>query len=169
MKKEFRRFWKWYKDEIPEVISYSGKTEENLEELLAKDYFNMGKKLTGTKRVLMKKQLVWLIESMRYRKNPGKTMNELGEIIVQMIIASNKFSKKGKEARELYEKYLSSESEEYSTDESNKDQDNSERTSWYKETLIEIIMKHNLDCEMGIESETRDGSCQRCFPIPEEI
>src|SRR5437764_12761112 len=34
---------------------------------------------------------------------------------------------------------------------------------------MEIIMKHNLDCEMGIESKTRDGSCQRCFPIPEGI
>ena len=169
MKKEFRRFWKWYKDEIPEVISYSGKTEENLEELLAKDYFDIGKRLTGTEKALMKKQLVWLIESMRYEKNPGKTMNELGEIIVQMIIASDKFLKKGKEARELYGEYLSSESEGYSTDGSSKERDNSERTSWYKETLMEIIMKHNLDCEMGIESKTRDGSCQRCFPIPEGI
>src|SRR6266516_4536756 len=34
---------------------------------------------------------------------------------------------------------------------------------------MEIIMKHNLDCKMGIESKTRDGSCQRCFPIPEGI
>src|SRR5437763_1428123 len=106
---------------------------------------------------------------MRYRKSPGKTMNELGEIIVQMIIASNKFSKKRKEARELYGEYLSSESEGYSTDGSNKEQDNSERIRWYEETLIEVIMKHNLECEMGIESKTRDGSCQRCFPIPEGI
>src|SRR5437588_9892346 len=149
MKKEFRRFWKWYKDEIPEVTSYSGKTEENLEELLVKDYFDIGKKLTGTEKALMKKQLVWLIESMKDGKSPGKTMNELGEIIVQMIIASDKFSKKGKEARELYGEYLSSESEGYSTDGSNRD--NSERTSWYKKTLIEVIMRHNLDCEMGIE------------------
>src|SRR6266516_714994 len=34
---------------------------------------------------------------------------------------------------------------------------------------MEIIMKHNLNCEMGIESKTRDGSYQRCFPIPEGI
>src|SRR5256885_3082743 len=169
MKKEFRRFWKWYNDEIPEVTSYSRKTEENLEELLAKDYFDIGKRLTGTEKALMKKQLVWLIESMRYGKNPGKTINELGEIIVQMIIASNKFLKKGKEARELYREYLSSESEGYSTDGSNKEQDNLERTRWYEKTLIEVIMRHNLDCEMGIESKTRDGLCQRCFPIPEEI
>src|SRR5437764_160093 len=111
----------------------------------------------------MKKQLVWLIESMRYGKSPGKTMNELGEIIVQMIIASNKFSKKGKEARELYGEYLSSESEGYSTDESNKEQDNSERTSWYEKTLIKVIMRHNLDCEMGIESKkrTRKRKCRK--------
>ena len=99
MKKEFRKFWKWYKDEIPEVISYNGKTEENLEELLAKDYFDIGKKLTGTEKALIKKQLVWLIESMKYGKNPGKTMNKLGEIIVQMIIASNKFLKKRKRSK----------------------------------------------------------------------
>src|SRR5438067_762051 len=30
-------------------------------------------------------------------------------------------------------------------------------------------MKHNLDCEMGIESKTRDRSCQKCFLIPEGI
>src|SRR5256885_14524136 len=86
MKKEFRRFWKWYKDEISEVISYSGKTEENLEELLVKDYFDTEKKLTDTEKALIKKQLVCLIESMRYEKSPEKTMNELGKIIVQMII-----------------------------------------------------------------------------------
>src|SRR6266487_2803123 len=71
MKKEFRRFWKWYKDEISEVTSYSEKTEENLEELLAKDYFDTGKTLIGTEKALMKKQLVWLIESMRYGKSSG--------------------------------------------------------------------------------------------------
>src|SRR5256885_1650261 len=27
MRKEFKRFWKWYREEIPEVRSYSGKTE----------------------------------------------------------------------------------------------------------------------------------------------
>ena len=69
MKKEFRRFWKWYKDEIPEVTSYSGKTEENLEELLAKDYFDTGKKLTGTEKALMKKQLVWHEIWKKSRKN----------------------------------------------------------------------------------------------------
>src|SRR5437764_6736999 len=88
-----------------------------------------------------------------------KKMNELGEIIVQMVIASDKFLKKGKEARELYGEYLSSESEGYSTDGSNKEQDNLERTSWYEKTLIEVIMRHNLDCEMGIGSKTRNRSC----------
>src|SRR5437764_7651923 len=34
---------------------------------------------------------------------------------------------------------------------------------------MEIIMKHNLDCEMGIKSKTRERSCQRGFPIPEGI
>src|SRR2546430_12322192 len=30
-------------------------------------------------------------------------------------------------------------------------------------------MKHNQDCEMGRNSETRDMSCRKCFPIREEI
>src|SRR5437763_17173450 len=86
-----------------------------------------------------------------------------------MVVASKKFTKKRKEARNLYEEYLSSESDGYSTDGSNKEQDNSERTRWYEETLIEVIMKHNLDCELEMESKTRDRSCQRCFLIPEGI
>src|SRR2546429_7487329 len=69
MKKVFRRFWKWYKNEIPEVTSYSGKTEENLEELLAKDYFDRRKKLTGTEKALLKKQLVWHEIWKKSRKN----------------------------------------------------------------------------------------------------
>ena len=38
IRKEFRRFWKWYKDEIPEVISYSRKTEESFEELMDENF-----------------------------------------------------------------------------------------------------------------------------------
>ena len=38
MRKEFKRFWKWYKEEIPEVRSYSGETEENFEELMKEDF-----------------------------------------------------------------------------------------------------------------------------------
>src|SRR5439155_5140537 len=30
-------------------------------------------------------------------------------------------------------------------------------------------MKHNQDCEMKIDSETRDMSCRKCFSIQEEI
>ena len=46
MRKEFKRFWKWYKEEIPEVRSYSGKTEENFEELMKEDF--SVKERTGT-------------------------------------------------------------------------------------------------------------------------
>ena len=124
---------------------------------------------TGTEKARMKKRLVWLITSMRYERSPDKTLSELGELICQMVVASEKFTKKRKEARNLYEEYLGSESEGYSTEGSNREQDDSERTRWYEETLTKVIMKHNLDCELGIESKTRDGSCQRCFLIPEEI
>src|SRR6266487_2911012 len=167
MKKEFRRFWKWYREEVPEVTSYSRKTEESFEELMDENFHAVER--TGTEKARMKKRLVWLITSMRYERSPDKTLSELGELICQMVVASEKFTKKRKEARNLYEEYLSSESEGYSTDGSNREQDDSERTRWYEETLTKVIMKHNLDCELGIESKTRDGSCQRYFPIPEEI
>src|SRR2546429_1310992 len=85
-----------------------------------------------------------------------------------MVVASKKFTKKRKEARNLYEEYLSSESEGYSTDSSGKEKRNTERTLWY-ENQREIIMKHNQDCEMGRNSETRDMSCRKCFSIREEI
>ena len=167
MKKEFRRFWKWYKEEVPEVTSYSGKTEESFEELMNENFHAVER--TGTEKARMKKRLVWLITSMRYERSPDKTLNGLGELICRMVVASKKFTKKRKEARNLYEEYLSSELEGYSTDGSNREQDDSERTRWYEETLTKVIMKHNLDCEMGIENKTRDGSCQRCFSIPEGI
>src|SRR2546423_273384 len=85
-----------------------------------------------------------------------------------MVVASKKFTKKRKETRNLYEEYLSSESEGYSTDSSGKEKRDTERTLWY-ENQKEIIMKHNQDCEMGRDSETRDMSCRKCFPIREEI
>src|SRR2546423_15149779 len=116
----------------------------------------------------MKKRLVWLITSMRYERSPSKTLSELGELICQMVIASKKFTRKRKEARNLYEEYLSSESEGYSTNSSGKERGDAERTLWY-ENQREIIMKHNQDCEIGRDSETRDMSCRKCFPIREEI
>src|SRR4051794_16762710 len=81
IRKEFRRFWKWYKDEVPEVISYSGKTED-------KNFSTTER--TGTEKARMKKRLVWLIASMRYEKSPSKTLDELGELICQMVLASKK-------------------------------------------------------------------------------
>src|SRR2546429_4504907 len=116
----------------------------------------------------MKKRLVWLITSMRYERSPSKTLNELGELICQMVVASKKFTRKRKEARNLYEEYLSSESEGYSTNGSGKEKGDTERTLWY-ENQREIIMKHNQDCEMGRDNETRDMSCRKCFSIQEEI
>src|SRR2546429_4070319 len=166
MKKEFRRFWKWYREEVPEVTSYSEKTEESFEELMDEDFHAIER--TDTERARMKKRLVWLIASMRYERSPSKMLNKLGELICQMVVTSKKFTKKRKEARNLYEEYLSSESEEYSTDSSGKEKGDTERTLWY-ENQREIIMRHNQDCEMGRDSETRDMSCRKCFPIREEI
>ena len=166
MKKEFRRFWKWYREEVPEVTSYSEKTEESFEELMNENFHAVEQ--TGTERARMKKRLVWLITSMRYERNPSKTLNELEKLICQMVVTSKKFTRKRKEARNLYEEYLSSESEGYSTDSSGKEKGDTERTLWY-ENQREIIMKHNQDCEMGRDSETRDMSCRKCFSIREEI
>src|SRR3954452_22438945 len=166
MKKKFRRFWKWYREKVLEVTSYSRKTEESFEELMNEDFYAVER--TGTERARMKKRLVWLITSMRYERSLSKMLNELGELICQMIVASKKFTRKRKEARNLYEEYLSSESEGYSTNGSGKEKGDTERTLWY-ENQREIIMKHNQDCEMGRDSETKDMSCRKCFSIREEI
>src|SRR5688572_16582223 len=133
IKKEFKRFWKWYKIEIPGVTSFSGKTEENFEELMNEDFGI--KNPTGTEKARMKNKLVRLIESMRYERSPQKTLNEIGEMICGMIIASNKFIKRGREARGLYAEYHSSGSEGYNTDDSTIEKDD---TLWYKIRLGDI-------------------------------
>ena len=114
MRKEFKRFWKWYKEEIPEVRSYSGKTEENFEELMKEDF--SVKERTGTEKAKIRYRLIWLIESMRYDKSPEKMTKEIIETVLGMIAASNKFTKKGKAARDLYREYLTSGTEGYNTD-----------------------------------------------------
>src|SRR5213595_343760 len=113
-RKEFKRFWKWYKEEIPEVRSYSGKTEENFEELMKEDF--SVKECMGTEKAKIRYRLIWLIESMRYDKSPKKMTKEIIETVLGMIAASNKFTKKGKAARDLYKKYLTSGTEGYNTD-----------------------------------------------------
>src|SRR4051794_30301487 len=85
-----------------------------------------------------------------------------------MVVISKKFTRKRKEARNLYEEYLSSESEGYSTNSSGKEKGDTERTLWY-ENQREIIMKHNQDYKMGRDNKTRDMSCKKCFSIREEI
>src|SRR5437763_4047289 len=92
MKKEFRRFWKWYKEEVPEVTSYSRKTEESFEELMDENFHAVER--TGTEKARMKKRLVWLITSMRYERSLSKTLNELEELICKMVVASKKFTKR---------------------------------------------------------------------------
>src|SRR3954451_6371448 len=166
MKKEFRRFWKWYREEVPEVTSYSGKTEECFEELMDENFHAVER--TGTERARMKKRLVWLITSMRYERSPSKTLNKLGELICQMVVASKKFTKKGKVTRNLFEIYISSESGGYSTDSSSKEKEDTERTLWY-ENQRKIIIQYNQDCEMGRDSEIKDMSCRKYFSIREEI
>ena len=54
---------------------------------------------TGTEKARMKKRLVWLITSMRYERSLDKTLNELGELICQMVVASEKFTKKEKRSK----------------------------------------------------------------------
>src|SRR6266480_7938594 len=117
MRKEFKRFWKWYKEEIPEVRSHSGKTEENFEELMKEDF--SVKERTGTEKAKIRYRIIWLIESMRYDKSPEKMMREIIETVLDMIAASNKFTKKGKAARELYREYLTSEAGKLQQDEEN--------------------------------------------------
>src|SRR3954453_23993851 len=98
---------------------------------------------------------------MRYRRSLSKILNKLGELICQMVVTSKKFTRRRKEGRNLYEEYLTSESDGYSMDSSGKDKGDTEKTLWY-ENQREIIMKYNQDCEMGRDSETRDMSCRKC-------
>jgi hypothetical protein len=162
MKKEFRRFWKWYRNEIPEVKSYSRKAEENFEELMNEDF--SVKIRTGTERAKLGKRLVWLMESMRYERSPKEETKDIGEMILRMIVASNKFTKRGKEAKDLYE-CLTGESEGYSTDNSLGDEHD---TSWYKQQK-EMIAKHYQDCGVEKDSDVRDVSCRQCYPVGDEI
>src|SRR5213082_3551826 len=114
MRKQFKRFWKWYKKEIPKVRSYIGKTEENFEELIKEDF--SVKERTGTEKAKIRYRLIWLIESMRYDKSPEKMTKEIIEKVLGMITAINKITKKGKAARDLYREYLTSGTEGYNTD-----------------------------------------------------
>src|SRR6266487_2725690 len=102
MRKEFRRFWKWYREEVLEVTSYSGKTEESFEELMDENFHAVER--TDMEKARMKKRLVWLITSMRYERSPNKTLSELGELICQMVVASEKFTKKKEKRQEIFMK-----------------------------------------------------------------
>src|SRR5436190_6595930 len=53
---------------------------------------------------------------MRYDKSPEKITKEIIETVLGMIAASNKFTKKGKAARNLYREYLTSETKGSSMD-----------------------------------------------------
>ena len=99
IRKEFRRFWKWYKDEVLEVISYSRKTEESFKELIDENFCIIER--IGTEKARMKKRLVWLIASMRYRRSPSKTLDKLGELICQIVVASKKVHKKEKRSKKF--------------------------------------------------------------------
>src|SRR5437667_5540632 len=74
------------------------------------------KERTGTEKAKIRYRLIWLIESMRYDKSPEKMTKEILETVLEMIAASNKFTKKGKAARDLYREYLTSGTEGYNTD-----------------------------------------------------
>src|SRR3989440_318499 len=74
------------------------------------------KERTGTEKAKIRNKLILLIESMRYDKSPEKMRKEIIETVLGMIAASNKFTKKGKAARDLYREYLTSGAEGYSTD-----------------------------------------------------
>src|SRR6266480_5742620 len=93
------------------------KKEENFEELMKEDF--SVKERTGTEKAKIRYRLIWLIESMRYDKSPEKMTREIIETVLDMIAASNKFTKKGKAARELYREYLTSEAGKLQQDEEN--------------------------------------------------
>ena len=91
--KNFKRFWKWYKNEVPEVESYSAKTEDIFIEFLNEgNDFDTGKWNNVTKNRI-KGKIGKLLGSMRYNESPKQVEKDIGEKLIIMTIASDKFEK----------------------------------------------------------------------------
>src|SRR2546421_11359899 len=87
-----------------ELQCYSGKTEENFEELMKEDF--SVKERTGTEKAKIRYRLIWLIESMRYDKSPEKMTKEIIETVLGMIAAVTSSQKREKQQETFTENIL---------------------------------------------------------------
>ena len=158
--KKFNRFWKWYKNLIPEVEEYTKKTEEMLMELLE----SVEKEQSDKRDNEIRGEIGKLLGRMRYSRSPKLTEKEIRRELMVIIAASNSFERTMKRTREIYEEYLESETESLvSTNISEEETD-----EWY-EDLQQIIKDHIIIHDLGTESSVRDLSCEKCFPKEEEM
>ena len=100
--RRFRRFWKWYRNLVPEVKEYTGKTEEIFMELLE----SVEKEQSDERDNKIKGKIGKLLGRMRYDISPELTEKEIRKELIIMIAASNSFERSVKKAKEIYEEYL---------------------------------------------------------------
>ena len=103
--KRFIRFWKWYRKEVPQVLSYSGKTEEVLMELLP--IIDEKKSKDRNERIVMK--ITKLLSCMRYSEQPINKESIIRDDLIRIIVASENFEKPLNEIEELLDEFTTSE------------------------------------------------------------
>src|ERR1044072_3223610 len=159
--KRFKRFWKWYSEEIPEAIDYSGKTEDMLHELLK--CINSEIK---EERKRIREYTAKVISYIRYFKSPEKTEKEIAERIMEMILASDNFEKSVKKSKETWEEYLSSEESRSEISFEEKQEEN----DWYEttqENLAQHIKLVHIQ-KQELNEENSSITCQLCYKIIKE-
>src|ERR1051326_3916539 len=132
--KKFIRFWKWYREEVPEVEECTVKTEEFFNEYLEEGQdFGTRKWRRNNRLNSIREKITKLLSSMRYSESPKITEQEIGERLIEMTAISKKFIKSMKEAGELWTEYKKTEKS---------DMEYSERNSVDK-TITKQILKKN--------------------------
>ena len=157
---KFQGFWKWYKEVIPEVETYSRITQQNFLEWL-EDFEKPWKSLTSTEKAKINNKINRIISSMRYRESPKMTCNELRTLLMEMIIVSSSFE-------EISEVMKSDVYESMSEGSMSEMDDDKNVWKWF-ETQTEVIKRHFIDCNNGQKSMTKDNSCRNCYEIKEEV
>src|SRR5437764_10168903 len=100
--KKFNRFWKWYKNLIPEVKEYTGKTEEMLMELLE----SVKKEQSDKRDNEIRGEIGKLLGRMRYSRSPKLTEKEIRKELMVIIAASNGFERTMKRTRKFMKNIL---------------------------------------------------------------
>ena len=131
--KKFIRFWKWYRKEIPEVENYSAKTEEFFYEYLDEGQdFDTRKWKQNNRANSIKGKITKILSSMRYRERPQITEREIGELLIEITVASNKFEKSMKRTEELWTEYTNLTSEPDTDSDESPEENENDKENWYQ-------------------------------------